>query len=384
MNLQKDENIGGELRISDLIRILIFNRVKIYIFCGIVTIVSTFIAFFIIDPVFFSSCTVKMSTKGGGLSGLLGSSLPDLGDFGDLAGGAGSGAKEMALFENILMSRRCLDETIIKFKLNDEWEYKYFQDAVKKFREDIIDIKKDKTAGTMEVGVFDENPARAKEIVDFLIFQLNKINTELNVLNAKNNREFIEERYNTVKSQLAQSEDSLKNFQDKFGVAPDLVVRAATQSQLQLEGDIKSEEVKLEILRKILSPDQSEVKMQEEKISALKQQLSLIQNSTDETSNLRLKGAPKVVLDYIRLQRDVEIQNKILTYIIPLFEQAKVEEKKLTPSVLVLDPPNIPERKSKPKRLVLIGIALFLGFLFSFSFFVIKNKWNSFKLQKQV
>ena len=119
----------------------------------------------------------------------------------------------------------------------------------------------------------------------------------------------------------------------------------------------------LEILKKILSPDQAEVKTQIEKINLLKAQMQKIEESTDKSENLRLKGAPNVVLNYLRLQRNVEIQTKILSYIIPLFEQAKIDEKKEMPSVIILDQAYVPERKSKPKRINMILISLFSTFV---------------------
>ncbi|MBS1514217.1 MAG: hypothetical protein JSS63_04270 [Bacteroidetes bacterium] len=375
------ENSGTQLNIYDLYRIFIRNWKRISIFPVSIAIIAAIIVFFILDPIFLSTSTVKTASKSGGLSSLVGNSIPDLGDFGDLTGaGGGSISKDLALYENILLSRRCIEETIIKFKLNDEWEFKYMEDAIKNFRESVISIKKDKLAGTMEVGVYDKFPARAKEINEFLIAELNKINTELNVLDAKNNRQFLEDRYNLIKKQLSQCEDSLKKFQDRYGVSPDLVIKAVSQAELQLETEIKSQEIKIELLKKIVSPDQSEIITEEQKLVALKRQLDEIKNSTDVTTNFKLKGAPEIVLNFIRLQRDVEIQNKILTFVIPLLEQAKVEEKKQTPSVLLLDLPNIPERKSKPKRLTIVAITLVLGFLLSTSFFIAKNKWKKFKL----
>ena len=76
-------------------------------------------------------------------------------------GGGGGSYKELALYENILNSRRCIDEVLLKFKLNDEWEFKYFQDAVKHFRENIMLVSKDKVAATMEIGVYDKNPRQS-------------------------------------------------------------------------------------------------------------------------------------------------------------------------------------------------------------------------------
>lgn len=368
-----------EFLIFDYIEILKKNLKKISIVSIIIGIVTAVIVFFVMDPIFLSTGTIKTSLKSNSLGGLLsGAGIPDIGDLGDLAG-TSSGAKEMALYENILTSRKNIDEALIKFKLNDEWEYKYMQDAVKNFRENVIEIKKDKLAGTMEIGIYDKNPQRAKEICEFMISQLNQINSDLNVLNAKNNREFIQTRYETAQKDLKAVEDSLKSFQDRFGISPDLQIKAAVQAEIQLEAEIKSEEVKLELLRGILSPDQAEVKTQEEKIRALQNQLNQINTSTDISSNLTLKGKPEIIINFLRVQRNVEIQTKILTFLLPLYEQAKIEEKKNTPSVLIIDTPNLPEKKTKPKRMTIVLIAVFLVFFAYFLILVFKEKWKSYK-----
>jgi uncharacterized protein involved in exopolysaccharide biosynthesis len=86
-------------------------------------------------------------------------------------------------------------------------------------------------------------------------------------------------------------------------------------------------------------------------------------------SELALYGAPEIIMGYLRLQRELEIQNKILTTLIPLFEQAKLQEKKDTPSLLIIDYPNVPDKKAKPKRLIIVGASGFLGFVSIYIYF---------------
>lgn len=364
-----------ELTYLDIISIFLENKKKIFLVSIIVSVIVSIFVFFILDPIFLSSGTIKTISKSSGLSGLIGSEgIPDIGDLSNLGGG--SAVKELALYENILISRRCVEEAIIKFNIMEEEKFKYMFDAVKYFRQNVMLIIKDKVAGTMEIGAYDKNPIKAKEMADFLVFQLNKINTELNIQNAKNNREFIEGRYGLVKSELQKTEDTLKQYQDIYGIAPDIQVQAAVKAEIEIESEIKSEEVKLEILRKILSPDQEEIKIQEEKINALQKQLSDIRNNSNLDDVLTLKGKPNIVLNYLRLKREVEIQSKILSTLIPLLEQSKIEEKRETPSVLLLDPPAVPDKKVKPKRLTIVLIFFALTFCLAFLYFIAKSKWN--------
>ena len=329
-----------------------------------VGLVLAFLMYFVVKPVFLSTATLKTVSKSSlGLSGLIsGGSLPDIGGLDELGGG-GSGTKELALYEQILTSRRCLEELIIKYNLMEQYHHDYMQDALKDFRENLIFISKNTKSSTMIVGIHDYSPEKSKEMTDFLISQLNKINIEMNVQSAKNNRVFIENRYNLIRKELKEAEDSLKQFQDVYGLAPDVVAKATTQASITLEVEIKSEEVKLELLKKLLSPDQSEIKTQEAKIATLKKQLNEIRNSDDTSEKLRLKGSPQTILDYLRLTRSVEIQNKLMVFLLPIYEQAKIEEVKEMPSVTILDPPVVPEKKVKPKRLTIIVIGLFSTFL---------------------
>ncbi len=371
----KEVSKEKEFTIIDYVNLFLVNRKKIIIVTLSAAILSALIAFFIIKPVFLSTGVVKTATtKSSMLGGLLSSTgLSDLGDFGDLAPGSGSSASELALYENILYSRKCLEETIIKFNIMEEEDFKYMYDALKYFRENIMVINKDKIAGTLSVGVYDTDPVRSKEISDFLIYQLNKINIEMNDQNARNNRTFIEERYKLVQNDLKKAEDSLQMFQDKFGIAPDIQIQAATKGSLELEAEVKSEEVKLELLKKLLSPDQSEVRMQEDKIAAMRKQLEETVNSDFSENRLNLKGSPAIILSYYRLRRDVEIQNKILVTLIPLLEQSKIEENRETPTVLILDNPNVPDKKSKPKRLYIIIFSTLLVFIFSYLYYYLKD-----------
>ncbi|MEO6693618.1 MAG: GNVR domain-containing protein [Ignavibacteria bacterium] len=366
-----NNNSYKEFTLKDFYKIYREKRKKIIIISLIAGLIAAFVVYFVMDPIFLSYGTVKTSGKVVGLNfGIPGS---EIGDFGEVLTGT-SYTKELAFYENILNSRRCLEETLLKFNLMEENNYKNMQRAVKDFRENIMYIVKDKVSGTMDVGIYQKDPAKAKEIAEFVIHQLDKINIELNLLNAKNQREFIEERYKQSSEKLIFAEDSLKLFQDDYGISPDVQIRAASEIELQLEAEIESEKISLELLQKILSPNQDEIKLMQDKISALEKRLYKIQNSSDGTSKLQLKGSPDVVLKFVRLKRQVEIQNKILSVLLPLYEQSKIEEKREIPTILVLDQPFIPDEKTKPKRIITILAVMILAASFSYAYFFIRTQ----------
>jgi capsule polysaccharide export protein KpsE/RkpR len=362
----------------DYIQLLYKKRRAISFFTLAVLVISIVLYFFVLDLIYFSSASVKVSGNLGGIVPSL-ESITDLGSLDELGIGSGKSARELASYEEILRSRRCLEALVVRFDIKNRGDYMYMEDAIKSFKENNLVIDQERFAGILNIGVYDKDPQLAKEMVEFLLSELDKINIELNVLNARNNREFIEKRYYQAKEDLIRAEDTLKVYQMIHGIAPDLQIKAAVQSAVTLESEMKAEEIKLDVLKKILNPDQVEVRTQEAKINSLKEKISKIQNSTDFSEFLRLGNSPQILMTYLRLQREVEIQSKILAFLLPLYEQAKIEEKRDTPTIIVLDRPYVAERKSKPKRLTMVVLLSVVGFMGACFVVIVRDKLKKIK-----
>lgn len=385
--MENVDNSKMETKFSmfNLMLILIKRKKFISFFTLFVCIISVVLYFFIFDLIFFSNATVKTPNKTSGIFGALQGLSEGIGDLDDLSSmGGGKSSKELASYENIIISRRCLEEFVLKFNLMEREEYRFIEDAIKDVRENKIKLDIDKPSSTLSIGVYDKDPVLAKEMVDFLLEKLNSINIEINVLNAKNNREFIEKRYYQAKDDLTKAEDSLKSFQLVYGIAPDLQIKASAQSVFTLEAELKAEEVKLDVIKKILSSEEPEVKLQESKVNSLRSKISEIETSTDLNDFLRLGNSPQIAISFLRLQRDIEIQTKILSFVLPIYEQAKIEEKRETPTVLILDKPYVAERKTKPKRLTMTLVFTFVGFVIAFSLSILYEIFEEHKSRNTI
>ena len=209
--------------------------------------------------------------------------------------------------------------------------------------------------GQLSISVYDRDPQRAADVTNYFVQVLNEINSELHVLNARANREFVESRYNKNLIDLRAAEDSLKAFQLKRGVvALPQQLEASIKAMAEISGMLAVKEVQLDVLRKSVEESHPSLVNAEVEIAALRDKINELNRGTGGTKGemkvlVPFNLAPSLGAEYIRLFRNVEIQNKILQLITPLFEQAKVEEKRATPSVIVLDSALVPERKAKPK-----------------------------------
>lgn len=369
------------LNILHLLVLVMAKKKSILLFTSIVMVVSIVMYFFVFDLIFFSAASIKGSGKSNELLSTLTSGMSDIGGLGDLGLEMGNSARELAEYKEILISRRCIEPLIVKFNLMEKEEYRFMEDAIKDFRDNKLVLNEEKLAGVLYVGVYDKDPVQSKEMVEFLLSELDKINISMKIQSAKNNKEFIERRYFLAKEDLARAEDSLKSFQLIYGIAPDLQIKATVQSVFTLEAESKAEEVKLDVLKKILSADQPEVKTQEAKVNSLKNKIAEIQTSTELSDILRLGNSPDIAMSFLRLQREIEIQTKILTFVLPLYEKAKIEEKKETPTIMVLDNPYVAERKTKPKRLTMVIALTIVGFFASIIYFIMKERFLLYKKQ---
>ncbi len=58
-------------------------------------------------------------------------------------------------------------------------------------------------------------------------------------------------------------------------------------------------------------------------------------------------------------------QQRILEFVLPIYEQAKIDEQKDIPVLLVLDKAVPPEKKTKPQRSLIVLLFSFLTLIFS-------------------
>jgi uncharacterized protein involved in exopolysaccharide biosynthesis len=81
--------------------------------------------------------------------------------------------------------------------------------------------------------------------------------------------------------------------------------------------------------------------------------------------NKRLEAFPSAGLESFRLYREVVTQQRILEFVLPIYEQAKIDEQKDIPVLLVLDKAVPPEKKTKPQRSLIVLLFSFLTLIFS-------------------
>lgn len=258
---------------------------------------------------------------------------------------------ELNTYVAIIRSRRVLERVARTFQLQKVYKTQMMDDTIRALDKNVeIDITKEQT---LTLSVLDRDPVRVAEITNFFIDELDRINKTLSTEQARNNRLFIERRLAQNRRDIQRAEEALKAYQEQhqtFGLSEES--QSAILAGAELEARVMALEVQRDVFKRMLGTSHP----------------FLTQMSTEiEASKQRLSDLPEVGLGLARLTRDVEIQSRLLKYLIPQYEQAQIQEARDTPTVQILDRAVPPQRKHSPKRLFIVlgaGVASLFFSLF--------------------
>jgi uncharacterized protein involved in exopolysaccharide biosynthesis len=218
----------------------------------------------------------------------------------------------------------------------------------------------------ISIDVLDKDPKRAADMANYFVEVLNDITTRMSTQEARSNREFIENAVTTDKQKLFEAEEKLKDFQEKskIKINPDPTSISGISSISELYGLKAKKEIEINILARTTASDNSSLRQARIELDEI---------------NRKVDQIPEAGIVAMRLFRDVAIQQKILEYLMPLYEQAKVDENKDIPAMVVLDKAVQPEKKEKPKRMIIILFTCISSFLMSSLYVFSVERFNRLK-----
>ena len=327
----------------------------------LITVLSVIISLLL--PNWYSS-TAVIVTSGNSANNFLSmvSGLP-IGDF-----GMSSLNVDISTYIAILESRSVKENIIRKFDLINRYKDKDIEYARGTLSDNTeITVSEE---GTLILRVFDKDPIVARNMANQYLVLLDSINQQLGRDKGKSNRLFLGERLNQNKVDLKNAEINLKIFQQKHGV-----IDIPTQIMANIEEYAKIHAIKVEteiqqrINNQLLSKDDPKLIQNELFISELNNKLQKVVNSGDNYNVLlAFNDIPDLAMNYTRLIRELEIQNKILEIILPQYEQARLEENKNIPSIQIIDAPEISLNKAKPYRKIIVIMSLAMAIIMSILF----------------
>ena len=369
----------------------------------IVAVASVIIALLL--PKWYSSEATILSSGAGRFNILSSISPIPISDF-----GLSSISEDINTFIAILNSRSVKEYMVKKFDLINRYDEKDLEFAMVAF-EDKMELEVTEE-GTLKISVIDKKPEIAKAMVVELLTKLDSVNQQLGMDKGRFNREFLEQRLNETKTDLAIAEIRLKDFQEKTGII-DIVSQISAQyeaygqiyiQEMQAYGQLYNQEmiaytelyslkdqteIQLNVSKVTLNPNNPAVKRYEIMLNEQEKQLDLITSSLDkqlldiilgfekiEGKNLinelehlptmiNFDNFPELGMENARLIRELTIQNTLLELLLPQYETARLEESKNIPTLQVIDEPKVAINKTKPIRSLIVIASVIMAFLLS-------------------
>jgi len=315
-------------------------------------------------------------SAGGGLSSLIGNfvQMPTMSD---------RVSTEQALI--ILRSRTMLDRVIEEFDLHEVYGgevREYVREALSKNTK----ISENREGGigfspivSIDLSFLDRDPERAQQVAQFYMDQLDSMMADINRANTQLAFEMFERRYEENLRDMESAENALVQFQRRHGI---LELESQLKAMIENIGEVKANivemDVQLNVARAALSGDASRVRELQTKRNELQsvyRELIRQTNAQSVDGEIILEeregdvedifpplmNMPDLGVQYLRLYRELTIQEKIYELVYPQYEQQRAMLREATSGLQMIDEPVVPTYKDSPSR-ALITIA---GFLFS-------------------
>jgi uncharacterized protein involved in exopolysaccharide biosynthesis len=284
------------------------------------------------------------------------SALASLGSLAGLAGGAAGikspGDQYVALMQSVTVSDRIID----RFKLIDEYEVKFREDARRKLAER-VQISLGKKDGLISVTTEDTDSKRAADMANQYVVELRELNSKLALTEAQQRRTFFEKQWHDAKIKLTDAQVSLEQSGFNAG-ALKAEPKSAAEAFARTKAELSAAEIRLRALRTTLADSTPEVQTLSATTQALRQRLSEYELSSNQVGERQA--------DYIGRYREFKYQETLFELMAKQYELARVDEGREGALIQVVDVAKAAERKYKPKRSIITLIAALLtGFALS-------------------
>jgi uncharacterized protein involved in exopolysaccharide biosynthesis len=365
----EDTSVTIEISVIDLLITIWQRRLWLTKVIGLGVLVAVGIALLI--PNQYTSTAELMPPEQQSLSNMsLLSALTGAGSTASLAaGGLMNTRTPGGTFIGILNSQTAEDDIIDRFDLRRIYNCKYYLEA-RKILTDRTTIDEDKKSGIISIVVVDRDPDRARAIAEAYVEELDKLVNSLSTSSARREREFLEQRLKSIKTDLDASSVALSQFSSHNATLnPQSQGQALFDSATRLQGELITAQSELSGLKATYSDDNTRVREARARIDELQTQLRKMGSIGGASDGADLKAdqsypsireLPILGVTYSDLSRQLVMQESIYETLNRQYEVARVEEAKEIPPIKVLDEPQLPERKSSPHRamIAIIGFVL--------------------------
>ncbi len=271
------------------------------------------------------------------------------------------GSMSAAVMVDILGSRGLAEKVVSDLGLMKWYKADTMDDAVRRLRGSI-------STGSSQVGIItlkarDRDPGMAMNIAMHHITTLDSINHSLLYERAEGTLEFTRKQIEAYRHRLDRSRTRIASFQEKHGIFSfEEQIRGAMDvaSALRIRAAITA--IQIEILREFSRDEATELNKKELELRNINLQLeNIVKGDTSRTVFISLEEMPALHQEYTALQRDLEVNERVYSFLLQKHEESGIDLARTTPSVQVVDSPGIPGKRAGVPRWAVVLIAFTAG-----------------------
>jgi uncharacterized protein involved in exopolysaccharide biosynthesis len=276
---------------------------------------------------------------------------------------ASAGSTSAAILGDILSSRRLGVMIINELSLKEHFKTKSLDEAFLELRARTGTSVTE--TGLIRLSVVDRDPAYAMRIAEAYITGLDSLNRFLQYSRAGETREFVSKQLAKYRGRIDTVRGEMAAFQEKHNIVDfDEQVRGAIDVAADLKVRTVLAGIERDLVKEFTLGTAMELKRKNTEYDELARQLGNIMNGDSaSTAFIPLKRMPDLVQRYAVLQRDLEVGERVYSYLLERYEQAGIEMARTTPVVQVVDAPNLPEKPAGAAKWLVILISTGIGFL---------------------
>lgn len=225
-----------------------------------------------------------------------------------------------------------------------------------------------KDEGVIILSVEDENPRRAKEMVEAYVANLDSILVGLVVESSEKRRTFLMEEIERRELRILGADSTIQRFQVEHGLYDiEEQARAVLQIAVALSARKSMLEVEKELLEMTLKPGSPELESVRSELGLIERQLSGMRDGTVEGESLfpPLAEFPGLASEYVQLFAERRLQEFVAMYLNLQLEDVRLSSNRRMSVLKVIDPPYVPERRAWPKRKQIVMVSTLAAFFWS-------------------
>ncbi len=271
------------------------------------------------------------------------------------------GSMSAAVMVDILGSRGIAEKVVADLSLTEWYKVGSMDDAVSRLKGSV-------SSGTSNVGIItlrarDRDPVMAMKIVLHHISSLDSINHSLLYERAEGTLVFTRNQIEAYRRRLEISRADIAAFQKKHRIINfDEQVRGAIDvaSALKIRAAITS--IQIDILREFSREEATELNKKKLELRNINKQLEkIVKGDTAMAVFPPLEKLPALHQEYGALQRDLEVNERVYSFLLQKHEESGIDLARTTSSVQVVDPPGVPEKRDGIPRWAFILAAFAVG-----------------------